>query len=348
MRAVRKRLTGFQRVVLATWVALVILIFMGAIVRATGAGLGCPDWPTCWGNWIPPTSVDQVDFEKIDLERFRKKAERLGNDPNTLTEDFLRQQFNPVHVWTEYVNRLTSMPLGIFSLWLAALGVGQWRRRRPVVAISAWLSLAIVLINAWLGRMVVLSGLRPGIITLHMALAILMLCLLVYAGWRGCEDPWRLRMRPDHDQHRRRVYLFVILLAFLTVFEGLMGSQVREMTDALAKRYADMPRAHWTAELEHSWMYLVHRSFSWLVLGAAIGFYLSAQRALTKGCRWLEKLILGLILAQMFLGLILANVGILAIAQIFHIGLSSILVSALALWILGNRHSRKDIASSPI
>ncbi|MFT7631312.1 MAG: cytochrome c oxidase assembly protein subunit 15, partial [Mariniblastus sp.] len=46
------------------WIALVsviILVVAGATVRVTGSGLGCPDWPTCWGCWIPPTSADQID-----------------------------------------------------------------------------------------------------------------------------------------------------------------------------------------------------------------------------------------------------------------------------------------------
>ncbi|MFP6881386.1 MAG: COX15/CtaA family protein, partial [Roseibacillus sp.] len=63
----------FQKLALAALISVLLLLFVGAIVRATGSGLGCPDWPTCWGKLVPPTKVEQIDFEKIDLEKFRRK-----------------------------------------------------------------------------------------------------------------------------------------------------------------------------------------------------------------------------------------------------------------------------------
>lgn len=324
-------LSPFQKLVVATWTSIIVLIFVGAIVRATGAGLGCPDWPTCWGCWVPPTSVDEVDFERLNLERFRTKAERFGIDPSTITEETLREHFNPVHVWTEYINRLTSLPVGFLSLLTAIFGFQQAKRHgRWLLAIGGLAALIVVLINAWLGRQVVLSGLQPGIITWHMALAILLLGMLVFLGWHAETSPRSLSFK----EPTRLPLLLGISLLILTIFEGLMGSQVREMTDELAKVHADTPRSAWTAELEQTWMYVVHRSFSWVVLGTAVAFFLVNGKTLLTGNRWLEKAILGLVISQMFLGLILSHVGILAVAQVLHIGLSSLLVSGLFLWIL--------------
>lgn len=327
-----KNRTLFQSIALLAFVAVELLIFVGATVRATGSGLGCPDWPFCYGCWVPPRSVEQIDFTKLNLEKFRQKAERLGRDPAAITPESIRAEFDPVATWIEYINRLTSLPVGLSVLALFIAGFGEWRRGRWTVGLASVAALVLVLVNAWLGARVVLSGLKPGTITLHMALAILLLCTLVYAGWRGCDRPWTL---PFSGRARAAVKWAALGLFLLVVVEGILGSQVREMTDELAKLHAGQKRAEWVWELEQTWVYLFHRSFSWVIFGLALWFGWLARRALVHGVRWLEMSIIALVLAQMVLGLVLSQFGILRAAQILHIGLSSLLVSALFLWLLG-------------
>ena len=113
-----------------------------------------------------------------------------------------------------------------------------------------------------------------------------------------------------------------------------MGSQVREMTDALKKSHGDAPRIEWSAELENTWMYLVHRSFSWAVLCATLVFYWGSRNFRLGGAGWHEKTILGIVSAQMFLGLILSQFGIHQIVQVLHIGLSAVLVTVFFHWLL--------------
>ena len=66
-----------------------ILIFVGGMVRVAGAGMGCPDWPKCFGRWIPPTSLDQLP-DHIDPAKF-----------------------NIVLAWIEYGNRLFGALVGL-------------------------------------------------------------------------------------------------------------------------------------------------------------------------------------------------------------------------------------------
>ncbi|MEN3940396.1 COX15/CtaA family protein [Prosthecobacter sp. SYSU 5D2] len=323
--------TRFQRLALIAFITVEVLIFVGAVVRATGSGLGCPDWPFCYGCLVPPTNAADIDFDKIDLEKFRTKAARFGRDPASITPETLRAEFDPVATWIEYINRLTSLPVGLAMLLLFFASFGQIRLRRKRVFVASVAAFILVLVNAWLGARVVFSGLKPGIITLHMALAILLQCVLVYTAWRANDRPWRLVWKTGPVPVLRGL---AWVLFSLIVIEGVMGSQVRELTDHLAHTHAGEPRSQWVVELEQSWVYLVHRSFSWLILGAGILFLHLSRRHLVRAA-WLEWSIFGLIFSQMVLGIVLAHVGIVGIAQVLHIGLSSLLVSALYLWLLG-------------
>jgi cytochrome c oxidase assembly protein subunit 15 len=324
-------MTRFQKLATAALVSVLILMFVGAIVRVTGSGMGCPDWPTCWGCLIPPTSVEQVDFDKLPVERFQEKARRMGRDPASITEESLRAEFNPRHVWTEFINRLCSLPVGFFSL--ATFIAAFWQRgRRPLVFWMAFASLLIVLINAWMGARVVYSGLKPGVLTTHLALAMLLTGTLMYCAWRGTDDPWRVRM-PAVPLARLR---FAVTLLLVTVIvAGVIGAQVREMTDELAKFHDNAPRSTWIRELEDSWKYLAHRSFSWVVFAAAIWAWVLTSRHRADGPGWVERSVMGIVLAQMLLGLVMAQIHIYSWVQVLHVGFSAVLLSLIWLWLFG-------------
>ena len=327
----RMSMTRFQKLATGALVSVLVLMFAGAIVRVTGAGMGCPDWPTCWGCLIPPTKVEQVDFAKLPIERFQKKAERMGRDPQTITVESLRREFNPRHVWTEFLNRLSSLPVGFFSL--ATFIAAFWQReKRPLVFWMAFTSLVAVLVNAWMGARVVYSGLTPTVLTTHLVLAMSLLGSLAYCAWRGTDQPWRIQM--DAVPLAKMRWLITILL-LVVVAEGIMGTQVREMTDELAKTHLNTARSSWAHELEGSWVYLVHRSFSWAVLGVTIGAWVLTRRHRDGGVGRVERVVLGIVTAQMVLGVVMAQVHIYSWVQVLHVGLAAILLTFVWLWRFG-------------
>ena len=322
----------FQKLAISALISVLLLLFVGAIVRATGSGLGCPDWPTCWGKLVPPTRADQVDFEKINLEKFRRKAERFGRDPAEVTRESLRAEFNPIHTWVEYINRLCAMPVGILSL--ALMIASFWRKKRSgIVCLMSVSAFALVLVNAELGRRVVLSGLKPGMITLHVGLAIILLCVLVYVSWKGCADPAR---RVLEGRKGKVAWILGIVIFALTVAEGVLGAQVRELTDELAINAGSDERALWTRELEKSGIYLIHRSFSWLIVIGA-GALLILLRQSPSGIWWPDKMIGFLVGSLLVMGVLLAHVGILPVVQVLHVGAAALLVSVLFFWVLATR-----------
>lgn len=331
------RLTRFQLLATTALASVLLLIFVGAIVRVTGSGMGCPDWPTCWGCLVPPTRIEQVDFAKLPVEKFQKKAERLGRT-ETVTRETLRRDFNPRHIWTEYINRLCSLPVGVLALALFIASFWQLPARKGVFAASFG-ALALVLANAWMGARVVYSGLRPGVLTTHLALAMLLIGVLVYVAWRGTDAPWRVEFPPGKA---RRTRWIVLLFLLVTVAEGIMGSQIRELTDGLAKSHAQIPRAEWIGELERSWIYLVHRSFSWAVLGMAILSFMVSRTSRVGGRKKIELAALGIVLVQMVLGVVMVRVILHAAAQVLHVGLAAVLLAVLWLWNFGLWGGRQE------
>ena len=319
----------YQRLAAAALVSVLVLILVGAIVRVTGAGMGCPDWPTCWGLLIPPTSVDQVDFDKLPVEKFQKKAERMGRDPASITRESLRQEFNPRHVWTEFINRLFSLPVGFFTLATFIASFAQ-RKIRPHVFWLSFAALLLVLANAWMGARVVYSGISPGVLSAHLALAMMLICVLTYCVWAGTTRPRKLRISAK-SQLARKVIL-VLLIA--VVAEGILGAQIREMTDELSKAHLDSPRESWIGELENSVTYLLHRSFSWVILLVTICAFVISKRNQPDGISPSQAGVMAIVLSQMILGLVMAQVHIYSWVQVLHVGLAAILLSLVFRWFL--------------
>lgn len=319
----------YQKLTLAALISLLVLIFVGATVRVTGAGMGCPDWPTCWGLLIPPTHVDQVDFNQLPIEKFREKAKRMGRDPKSITVDSLKNEFNPRHVWTEFINRLCSLPVGFFTLasFIASFSL---RKKRPAIFWLSFTSLLLVLANAIMGARVVYSGLAPGVITTHLALAMMLICTLAYCVWAGNEQPSRLTFLTKS----KLALLTTSALFIVIIIEGISGAQIREMTDELAKSHLNSPRETWIGELEATWLYLFHRSFSWLILILTISAFWIARKNQSNGATGIQYAVLAIVFSQMFLGLIMAQIHIYSWVQILHVGLAAILLALVFFWLL--------------
>ena len=317
------RKTGVQKLALLSIVLLIVLIFAGAVVRVTGSGLGCPDWPTCWGEFIPPTSIEQVDESYLEkkLPRFKRSAERFGRDPDEITVARLLEEYDPVQTWIEFTNRLLALPvlLANFLLMIACLR----SQIMPKLGVSAF---ALVIISALTGIVVVASGLRSGVVTIHMALAFLQLFVLTYLYWAGVR-PGSLRTQitgPSRPQ--------VMILLSCVMIEWAMGSQIREVTDRLMMEQGIASRGTWIDEISESFIYLIHRSFSWSILIAALWL---GYKSRWKGK--IPRLVLGLVFALMLMGLILSSSGIHAVVQVIHVGVAGGLVAAVYYWWLASK-----------
>jgi cytochrome c oxidase assembly protein subunit 15 len=224
-----KRAKQLRALSLATLLAVLFLIWVGGMVRATGAGMGCPDWPTCFGQIIPPLS--EADLPADYQQRWADKG-------------YAETPFNAVKTWTEYLNRLTGTLIGFLAL-LTLLAAFLHRRLDPRSAWFAAGAFVLVGFNGWIGAMLVETHLHGAVVTAHMLLSfgvVLLLLGVVTRSWRG-----RLSLPPA--AHRSaRPWLQIALV--LTVLQTGLGTQVRERVDAIAAAAADFhERGDWIAQI---------------------------------------------------------------------------------------------------
>ena len=238
-------LRRFRRLTTITLVAVYFLILVGASVRASGAGMGCPDWPTCFGQWIPPTSESQLpaNYQEIYAE--------LG---------YADTRFNVVKTWTEYMNRLTGVTIG-FLIFLTAIYSWPLRKIDRSIPIASIATFLMVGFQGWLGAQVVASNLQPGMITLHMLMALAIVASLLFALAQARRGIMASQPVTTIDP-RFKTWLTIVLV--MTLLQVAMGTQVREMTDFIREAQGEDLRSSWIEFMP--WFFYVHRSFSALVL----------------------------------------------------------------------------------
>lgn len=151
-----------------TIVVLFLVIVAGGVVRSTGSGMGCPDWPKCFNRIIPPTDVSQlpVGYEEHYItgrakknERFAKMIEFFGyrdlatkirHDKSILEHE----EFNVAKTWTEYANRLVGVVAGFCLLFTAIYSFTYIKSKRSIFIWSV-VNVFVVVVQAWLGSIVV-------------------------------------------------------------------------------------------------------------------------------------------------------------------------------------------------
>ncbi len=321
------------------WVALVLIylvVVAGSFVRITGSGMGCPDWPKCFGEWIPPTdeAVLPADYKDIYSEKREKKidkfskflnniglsetAEKLQNDPDLLKEE----DFNARKTWTEYVNRLFGFLAGnamlIAFIWML------FRYRKRKILGWAFLNLVLMGVQAWFGSIVVATNLVPWTITIHMFLALVIIgiqLLIIY------------RISPKQQQKLNfpKWMLYLIWFCFIvTIYQMFLGTQVRESIDELVKLGHE--RELWIKEI--GMPFFIHRSFSWLVL---ILLTIIAWKNEKTTKFWLIRSVYIILALELITGVLLAYAEMPGLVQTSHLIFASVIFGILTMAVFRGR-----------
>lgn len=281
------KLNTYQKTAITTVGATIFLILVGGLVRATGAGLGCPDWPTCFGMWVPPTSAAQ------------------------LPPGFDHLQFNVVKTWTEYLNRLTGVIIGLLITATAFLSF-RYRKTKPSVFYSSILAFILVLFNGWLGGRVVETGLAVHLITIHMVLAMIIMAALLYAAFESTSQRWLITIPPKAKQN---LYWLSLVLLVFTLVQLILGTEIREGIDII--KYVT-PRDLWISKIGA--IDEIHRSFAWTVLLISLAvFFITRRKTESPLLNKLSIYVLGFVLLQIVFGVILYYLGMPSTFQVLHL-----------------------------
>ncbi|MFM7181726.1 MAG: COX15/CtaA family protein [Verrucomicrobiales bacterium] len=289
---------------------VISLIFIGGLVRATGAGLGCPDWPRCWGSWWPPESAAAIPLEKINPAKIPAEF-RAAPDPRVF--------FNKEKMWIEYLNRLWGVLAGFAVIAMVVAAMGRLRDK-PLYFVLSFLTLLAMGFQGWLGALVVRSGLKQNMITIHMAMALVILALILITSWVAHGKQKLASGAPAPV--RRKLAILAGLLLITTLGQVLGGTHVRELLDHVSDTRLDLSRSEW---IDHVGFFdHFHRAFSWTVLLSAGGLWWIARR------QWVPiakraRLAFNLVLVQIALGISLAYFELPPASQFLHLGVAAAL-----------------------
>jgi heme a synthase len=290
--------------------AVYFLILVGGTVRATGAGMGCPDWPLCFGQLIPPTHESQLPAN------WRQTYADRGYDT---------APFEPIKTWIEYTNRLVGATIGLLILAFTFLAF-PFRKKDPVVLWCALGALFAVAFNGWLGSQVVASNLRPVMISLHMAGAFVVQMFLIYATVRARKHQFVAQIQGGLPDWFRHVLLASMAAMVLQIY---LGVQIRESVDLISRAATETQRDQWIELVP--WIFYVHRSWSWVILVLAIFLVWKILKSTLRNTRvgqaawWL----VGLIVFEMILGGALNHLGFPAVAQPVHLLVAHLIFGVL-------------------
>ena len=262
---------NIRNLTIASIIIVYIVILAGGIVRMTGSGMGCPDWPKCFGYLVPPTDRSDIEWKKN--HNYKKNQIIIFNDSliyankDFISNDSIKREnwknytkhdyskFNVYHTWIEYINRLIGALAGL-SVLILFINSLKFINKRKLITILAFLSLTGILFQAWLGKTVVDSNLLAGKITIHMLMAVLIVSILFILLSKLNEENSNLVF----DKY---ISNLTIISLGLLIIQLLSGTEVRQFVDIqmLSNNYSE--KYKWLMNPPESFYF--HRSFSIII-----------------------------------------------------------------------------------
>ena len=282
----------FQVLCLLSVVSVGGLVVLGGVVRVTGSGLGCPDWPLCHGGFLPPLQLQPI---------------------------------------IEYSHRLVASALAGPLVLATCISAWVVHRRDQWLAVPASVALFLLVGQALLGGVAVVQELPGGIVAAHLAVAqalLATLIILLVVSLRGpLRGPLAATRTPDMDERSKRFPPMILAAAAIVYALMLTGSYV---TAAGATAVCGgWPMCQGDA-FPNSGLQMIHMGhrYATLIFGLFMLYALQLGIRLGPGSsiRWLATIASALFLAQIAAGAVTVKLGFLPELRALHLSL------ATALW----------------
>src|ERR1700744_6096240 len=316
---------------------LFVLILAGGVVRSSGSGMGCPDWPKCFGGYIPPTDASQLpkDYKQqyvngrvlknqqvaksFDFFGYADLANRIRSDKSIL----IPEDFNVAKAWTEYVNRLIGAIAGFFMILSLVLSF-SYIRENAFIAVFSFLNLVFVGLEAWLGSIVVSTTLFPCLVTAHMLIALAILAVAIstyYMAKVSVYGKKKIDINPV-------VYIVTILVLIMSIIQIIFGTEVREKIDEVANHLQGGYRSDWITDAGQ--IFFQHRGIAIIVLVGNVILYVLIRRTFNRHSiqQQLMSFTFLMIMLQIVTGVILEYCSLPPFMQAAHILLASLVFGA--------------------
>lgn len=311
---------------------VLLVILAGSLVRMTGSGMGCPDWPKCFGYLIPPTDVSEIEWsanKKYKKGIILRHEERLieskkdfvsgkkiniYNWNNYTKHDY--SDFDATKTWIEFINRLIGVIAGIATLIMLIFSFSFYNKKN-ILILNSFLIIFGMGFQAWLGKLVVDSNLSPYKITIHMLMALVIISLIIYSIFTAKKE---MENKTINDSLIRNLVIFAVIIS---LFQIIIGTQVREFIDLQYDLIGPNNKDKWL-EAPNFYFYF-HRTFSILIFLLNYGLYFLIKKRNYNSN--LIKKIGFVIFLEILVGIIMFYVNFPVLSQPIHLLLATILFS---------------------
>ena len=320
-------------------ILVLLVILAGSLVRMTGSGMGCPDWPKCFGYLIPPTNISEIEWSPNKSYKkgiiLRNNGKLIVSKRNFISSNQINfsnwknytkhnySDFDATKTWIEFINRLLGAIAGLATLIMFVFSFSYWNKKN-ILILNSLLIIIGMGFQAWLGKLVVDSNLAPYKITVHMLMALVIISLIIYSIFRTQKN---LKGEIIRDSFVKNLVSFTVLISLIQI---VIGTQVREFIDLQYEIYGPNNKDKWLNA--PNFYFYFHRTFSILILLLNFGLYYLIK--LRNYSSIIIRKISFIIFLEIVVGIVMYYIDFPFLSQPIHLLLATILFSYQYYWML--------------